>query len=314
MLVAHGGLIAGLVCGLLALPTSAWPPIGGIGNCRWAALARRADHPRWRLAGYNVGPAPDGPCPRPAGRVLLVLADSLAFHGPERAEPADEPRLWPNVAAAALGGRAELVAGIGWTARHAWHALIPRPAGVGAAAAVDALVLGVGGMDTLPSPLPTALRELIPALRPDGLRRAVRAGYLRRQPALARAFARGAARRRAGRAAAAADRRLPGAVPAAPCSTIRPELPVVAVLPPVHRAAVYGPVHAGRRRGRARHPRVGARARGRAAGPARRSSASTCSAATATPTACTGAGTAHAAVGAACADLLRPRSPADQPR
>ncbi|HKQ42946.1 MAG TPA: SGNH/GDSL hydrolase family protein, partial [Pseudonocardia sp.] len=45
------------------------------------------------------------------GPTLLVLADSLAFHGPERAEPADEPRLWPNVAAAALGGRAELVAG-----------------------------------------------------------------------------------------------------------------------------------------------------------------------------------------------------------
>lgn len=55
VLVAHGGLIAGLVCGLLALPATAWPAIGGMGNCRWAALARRADHPRWRLAGYNVG-------------------------------------------------------------------------------------------------------------------------------------------------------------------------------------------------------------------------------------------------------------------
>jgi broad specificity phosphatase PhoE len=53
--VAHGGLIAGLVCGLLALPSPTWPVIGGVGNCRWAALARRADHPRWRLAGYNVG-------------------------------------------------------------------------------------------------------------------------------------------------------------------------------------------------------------------------------------------------------------------
>ncbi|GAA5118822.1 histidine phosphatase family protein [Pseudonocardia adelaidensis] len=55
VLVAHGGLIAGLVCGLLALPATAWPAIGGMGNCRWAALARRDDHPRWRLAGYNVG-------------------------------------------------------------------------------------------------------------------------------------------------------------------------------------------------------------------------------------------------------------------
>jgi glucosyl-3-phosphoglycerate phosphatase len=55
VLVAHGGLIAGLVSKLLELPTSAWPAIGGIGNCRWAVLARRDDHPRWRLAGYNVG-------------------------------------------------------------------------------------------------------------------------------------------------------------------------------------------------------------------------------------------------------------------
>ena len=57
VLVAHGGLIAGLVCGLLGLPTSAWPSVGGLGNCRWAVLARRDDHPRWRLTGYNVGAA-----------------------------------------------------------------------------------------------------------------------------------------------------------------------------------------------------------------------------------------------------------------
>jgi len=56
VLVAHGGVIAGLVSGLLELPLSAWPAIGGIGNCRWAVLARRDDHPRWRLTGYNVGP------------------------------------------------------------------------------------------------------------------------------------------------------------------------------------------------------------------------------------------------------------------
>ena len=55
LLVAHGGLIAGLVTGLMELPTSTWPSFGGLGNCRWAVLARREDHPRWRLAGYNVG-------------------------------------------------------------------------------------------------------------------------------------------------------------------------------------------------------------------------------------------------------------------
>jgi glucosyl-3-phosphoglycerate phosphatase len=55
LLVAHGGLIAGLVTGLMELPTEVWPSFGGLGNCRWAVLARREDHPRWRLAGYNIG-------------------------------------------------------------------------------------------------------------------------------------------------------------------------------------------------------------------------------------------------------------------
>ena len=177
--------------------------------------------------------------------VLLVLADSLAFHGPERPEPADEPRLWPNVAAAVLGGRAEIAAGTGWTARHAWHALISDPRLWAALPAADALVLGVGGMDTLPSPLPTALRELIPVLRPDALRRTVRSAYLRAQPGLARTFA----------------AVLPGGGPVAlpPRLTVqylercrsavlavRPELPVVAVLPPPHRADCYASVHPGR--------------------------------------------------------------------
>lgn len=58
VVVAHGGLIAGLVCGLLGLPTSTWPSIGGMGNCHWASLARRDEHPRWRLAGYNVDAGP----------------------------------------------------------------------------------------------------------------------------------------------------------------------------------------------------------------------------------------------------------------
>ena len=176
--------------------------------------------------------------------VVLVLADSLAFHGPERGEPADHPLIWPNVTAAALGGRAELVAGIGWTARHAWNALTHDPRVWALMPSVDALVLGVGGMDTLPSPLPTALRELIPALRPDPVRRAVRTGYQRAQPWLARGLA-----------------HLPGGGPVAlpPHLTVRylercraavlalrPGIPVVAALPAVHRAPDYGGVHAGR--------------------------------------------------------------------
>lgn len=179
-----------------------------------------------------------------SGPVLLVLADSLSFHGPTRAEPADDPRLWHNVAAAELGGRAELLAGYGWTARHAWRALTRDPRIWPVMPTVDALVLGVGGMDTLPSPLPTALRELIPSLRPPGLRRVVKDGYLAAQPALSKAFA-----------------LLPGGGPVGlppkltvhyleacrrAVTTIRPGIPVVALLPGVHRAPAYGYAHPGR--------------------------------------------------------------------
>lgn len=55
LLVAHSGVIAGLVSGMLDLPRTVWPSIGGMGNARWAVLTRRADHPRWRLTGYNMG-------------------------------------------------------------------------------------------------------------------------------------------------------------------------------------------------------------------------------------------------------------------
>jgi 2,3-bisphosphoglycerate-dependent phosphoglycerate mutase/probable phosphoglycerate mutase len=55
LIVAHGGMIGGMVSGLLDLPESVWPIIGGMGNCKWAVVARRADHPRWRLSGYNIG-------------------------------------------------------------------------------------------------------------------------------------------------------------------------------------------------------------------------------------------------------------------
>jgi hypothetical protein len=179
--------------------------------------------------------------------VLLVLADSLAFHGPERPEPADEPRLWHNVAARVVGGRAELLAGYGWTARHAWLALCRDPRVWSVMPRIDALVLGVGGMDTLPSPLPTAVRELIPTLRPDGLRRAVRTGYIAALPTLSRSLA-----------------RLPGGGPVAlpprltvrylehcrrAVTTLRPGIPVVALLPGVHRSAGYGYAHPGREPG-----------------------------------------------------------------
>src|SRR5262249_60457015 len=67
--------------------------------------------------------------------------------------------------------------GVGWAAieaPRAWAGL-PR-AGAG--------IFAAGGMDSLPSPLPTALRELIRYVRPPWLRRWVRDGYGWVQPRL----------------------------------------------------------------------------------------------------------------------------------
>ena len=87
---------------------------------------------------------------------LLVFADSLSFHGPDGPHPSDDQRLWPNVAAETLGGAADLFAGFGWTARDAWWSLVGDPRVWAELHHADAVVLAVGSMDTLPSPLPTA--------------------------------------------------------------------------------------------------------------------------------------------------------------
>lgn len=185
--------------------------------------------------------------PSATGPTVLVVADSLAFHGPERGEPVSEPRLWPNVAAAALGGRTELVAGLGWTARHGWYALSHDPRIWALMPGLDAVVLGLGGMDTLPAPLPTAVRELIPVIRPVWLRRAVRAAYWGSLPWVARV----AARTLPGGGLVALPPRLSvhyletirRAV-----RVIRPEIPLVLMLPGAHFAPAYGQVEAGRQR------------------------------------------------------------------
>lgn len=100
------------------------------------------------------------------------------------------------------------------------------------------VVLAVGGMDSLPSPMPTALREQIRYLRPNVLRKAVRTGYQWLQPRASRLG-------------------WPVALP--PSITVeylekirgalahlRPDLPIVVCLPSTHRSDYYGRVHSGR--------------------------------------------------------------------
>lgn len=180
-------------------------------------------------------PAEPRNSPRP---VLLVIADSLAYFGPKGGLPADDPRIWPNLVAAELDWDVELVGRIGWTCRDAYWALIGDPRVWAAVPRAGAVVFAVGGMDTLPSPLPTALRELIRYVRPPAIRRAVRATYTWLQPKLSKL----------GRPVA-----LPPKVSVdyleqsrTALAQLRPDLPVVAVLPSVHQCDAYGRVHSGR--------------------------------------------------------------------
>ncbi|MEV4600596.1 diglucosylglycerate octanoyltransferase [Amycolatopsis sp. NPDC049253] len=174
------------------------------------------------------------------GSHLLVFGDSLSFHGPEGPCAADEPRLWPNVAATALDGRADVVAGIGWTARDVWWSLTGDPRVWADLHHVDAVVLAIGSMDTLPSPLPTYLRTGLRYLRPDGVRRIVRGAYLAAQPRLS-VVLRG---RPAVLPAKLTVHYLDLAVEA--LRVLRPELPIFGMLPSVHRADAYGRVHTAR--------------------------------------------------------------------
>jgi diglucosylglycerate octanoyltransferase len=183
------------------------------------------------------------------GRHVLVIADSLAFHGPQRPELLTHPCLYPHVLARTLArpGRpvvADVVARLGWTARDAWEALTRDPHVYSTLLPrADVVVLAVGGMDYLPAILPTYLREGIRHLRPAWLRRAVRTGFQTALPYGAR-LTRGRWRTLPQRLT---DDFLSRCVTG--IRTFRPGVPVVGVLPPPHDAPSYGRVVAG-------HPRA----------------------------------------------------------
>lgn len=169
--------------------------------------------------------------------VLLVFADSLSYFGPTGGLPSDDPRIWPNIVAEQLDWDVELIGRIGWTCRDVWWASTQDPRAWAALPRAGAVVFATSGMDSLPSPLPTALRELIRYVRPAWLRRWVRDGYGWVQPLLS-PIARAA---------------LPPHVTVEYLEMTRnaidfnrPGIPVVASLPSVHIADTYGRAHHGR--------------------------------------------------------------------
>jgi hypothetical protein len=171
---------------------------------------------------------------------LLVVADSLSFHGPERGELSTHPGLFGNVAAVELDTTLDLVARRGWTARDAWWALTRDPQVYSVLLPrADAVLLAVGGMDYLPSVLPTYLREGIAYLRPPALRRAARTAYLATQPVGARLT---------GGRWRTLPQRLTDEYLSLCVYGVRyyhPGVPVLGILPPPHRAPLYGAVTAG---------------------------------------------------------------------
>lgn len=171
------------------------------------------------------------------GTTLLVFCDSLSYYGPQGGLPADDPRIWPNIVAAELGWGCELIGRIGWTCRDVWWAAIGDPRAWAALPRAGAVIFATSGMDSLPSPLPTAARELIRYVRPPWLRRRVRDGYDWLQPRLS-PVSRSALPPRLTADYLEMTR---GAI-----DFNRPGIPIVACLPSVHVAPTYGHAHHGR--------------------------------------------------------------------
>ena len=185
VLVAHGGLIAALTAALLGLPVDNWPILGGMGNASWVQLSGHSADRR-RASRTSAG---GSTCGTPRHRSPTMSSDgdpadacsSSATRCPTTDPPAgcpsDDPRIWPNIVAAQLGWDLELIGRIGWTCRDVWWAATQDPRAWAALPRAGAVIFATGGMDSLPSPLPTALRELIRYVRPPWLRRWVRDGY-----------------------------------------------------------------------------------------------------------------------------------------
>ncbi len=169
-----------------------------------------------------------------AQRHVLVIADSLSFHGPERIEVPTDPRLYPQVCARALHARVDLLAREGWTSRDGWWAITKDPVAYGVyLPRADFVVIGLGGMDQLPASVPVWLRNSIPYVRPGGLRRRVRSAYRSFTPPIIRMT--GGAFRQVPQQVT--DRYVTRIVQA--IRAIRPGVPIALLAPPPYDTSYY---------------------------------------------------------------------------
>lgn len=172
---------------------------------------------------------------------LLVLGDSLTYHGPGRPEFPADARLWPNITARLLPGTPEvdLHARLGWTARDGWWAVTRDPTCWGRdVPRASGIVVALGGMDQLPAAIPTYLREGISYLPRSSWRRVARRAYGGAAPALMRITG-GRMRQLPQRATDAYLGRIVSGV-----RFYRPHVPIVVLSPSPFRSAYY-PVASG---------------------------------------------------------------------
>lgn len=171
---------------------------------------------------------------------MLLVADSLAFHGPAGPVLLTDARLYPNVLGRLLAASVDVIARAGLTSREAWWALTRDPVVYSVLLLrASAVVLGVGGADHMPASLPTYLVDGIAYLRPGTLRRAARRAYRALHPRVVRATD-GRLRVLPQRATDAYLGRCVEAIRA-----LRPGVPVVAVTPPPHSSKYHGHVTRG---------------------------------------------------------------------
>jgi lysophospholipase L1-like esterase len=168
---------------------------------------------------------------------LLVVGDSTAFHGPQRAELLTHPDLFPNVLGRLLDREVDVAARLGWTARDAWWALTRDPYVYSVLLPrADVVVLAIGGMDHLPSALPTYLRTGLDYVRPGPLRRTLKRAYRRANPYVVRAT-NGAIRALPQHATLHYLTRCVEAIRA-----LRPETVIAGIVPPPFDAEYFGHV------------------------------------------------------------------------
>ena len=176
---------------------------------------------------------------------VSVIGDSTAFTDATGPLPPDAAVLWPNVLARELTARTghEAVVTVwsrpGVDALVAWQALTKdRHVMFDVVGPSDVVVLAIGSLDHAPAGLPPVLDDLIPRLRPAGLRRRVRSAVRRAHPWVVRL--RGA---RGLRTPAAVFARRYGRVLEQARGLTMGRAVCVALGPTSHRARHHGGVH-----------------------------------------------------------------------